>query len=97
MKRRAALFLAVGLAVVGCGVRSDRPPATSETTPPTPEGPTSAADSIIQNASSPEEKAALEKARDDVDAEMREKARALDAEIERLRKENAALKGSQPH
>ena len=97
MTGRAPLLLVVGLAFLGCGVRSDRPAATSETNPPTPEGPTSAADSIIQKASSPEEKAALEKARDDVDAEMREKARALDAEIERLRKENAALKGSELH
>ncbi len=31
-------------------------------------------------------------ARDEVDQEMREKARALDAEIERLRAENEALK-----
>ena len=61
-----------------------------------PEGPSPAANERIEKATSPEERRALEKARDEVDAEMREKVRALDAEIERLRKENERLKRAKP-
>ena len=100
MTRRAAVLFALCLAALDCGVRADRPPAESGTTTPTPEGPTPAADSLIEKASTPEERADLQKARDEVDAEMREQARALDAEIDRLRKENEDLKkkkGSELH
>jgi hypothetical protein len=51
---------------------------------------------MIEKAKTPEERRSLEKARDEVDAEMREKIRALDAEIERLRKENEQLRKTKP-
>ncbi len=76
------------LLTLGCGSAGNAPPAA--------EGPSHAADAIIEKARTPEERRALEKARDEVDAEMRERVRELDAEIERLRKENERLKRSKP-
>ena len=50
-----------------------------------------AAGALIDMAPTREERAALKRARDDANAEMRQEARALDEEIQRLREENAAL------
>lgn len=50
-----------------------------------------AADALIDMAPTRDERAALELARDEAIAEMREEAQALDEEIRRLREENAAL------
>ena len=46
---------------------------------------------LIEQAHTADERATLEKARDEANAEMRRQVRALDEEIRRLRKENAAL------
>ena len=46
---------------------------------------------LIEQARTEEQRAALEKARDEANAEMRRQVRALDEEIHRLRRENAAL------
>ncbi|MCH7780963.1 MAG: hypothetical protein IH848_08960 [Acidobacteria bacterium] len=46
---------------------------------------------LIEQARTADERATLEKARDEASAEMRRQVRALDEEIRRLRKENAAL------
>ncbi len=46
---------------------------------------------LIEQARTAEERATLEKARDEANAEMRRQVRALDEEIRRLREENAAL------
>jgi hypothetical protein len=82
------------MAVAGCrsgtGAAAGPEPGSREAS--VAEGPSHAADATIEKAKTPEEKRALEKARDDVDAEMREKARALDAEIERLQRDNERLK-----
>ncbi len=96
MRLSILLFAAITVATTACG------PASREETPPeppvaeadtkTPEEPSRAADDLIETARTPEERATLERARDEVDAEMREEVEALDAEIERLRKENEALK-----
>jgi hypothetical protein len=48
-------------------------------------------DSLIEQAGTAEERATLEKARDETNAEMRLQVRALDEEIRRLREENRAL------
>ena len=56
------------------------------------EGPSPAADAIIARAASPEERRALEQARNEIDAEMRPQIRTLDAEIEALRRENELLR-----
>ncbi len=88
-----ALLAAGLLTLAGCGSGKNVAPAPA----PVPreqaagEDPSHAADAVIEKAKTSEEKRSLEKARDEVDSEMREKARALDAEIERLRKENEAL------
>lgn len=47
--------------------------------------------SMIEQARTAEERATLEKVRDEANAEMRRQVRALDEEIRRLRNENAAL------
>lgn len=54
--------------------------------------PSPAADAIIERARTPEERYALERVRDDTDAEMISRVRALDAEIEALRRENEELR-----
>ncbi len=55
-------------------------------------GPSTAADAYIAQAEDEEERLALIEARDEIDAEMREEAAEMDAEIERLRKENEELR-----
>ena len=89
-----SLLASALLLLAGCGPAGDAPPAPRSDSgrPPAAERPSSAADAMIGKAKTPEERLALEKARDEVDAEMREKIRALDAEIERLKKENESLK-----
>ena len=57
-----------------------------------PEGPSPAADALIEGAPSPEEREKLAAVRDQVDAEKRAEAAALDAEISRLERENAELR-----
>ena len=51
-----------------------------------------AADEIIDAAKTPEERAELTRVRDEVDAAAQERIKKLDAEIERLEKENAELR-----
>ena len=46
---------------------------------------------LIEQARTAEERATLEQARDEANAEMRSQVRALDEEIRRLREENEAL------
>ena len=84
------LLAVAALVVPGCRRGNSGAPPPAEV--PSGEAPSPAADEMIEKAKTPEEKRGLEQARDEVDKEMREKARALDAEIERLRKENEALK-----
>jgi hypothetical protein len=60
--------------------------------PAIPEGASPAADALIDRAPTPEEKAELTAVRDQVDAEKRAEAAALDAEIARLERENAELR-----
>jgi hypothetical protein len=57
-----------------------------------PSGPSPAADTLIHGAKTPEERAQLIAVRDQVDAEKRGEAAALDAQIERLTRENAELR-----
>ena len=91
---RLALVAALYLAITGCGHGGNAAPSPSpgSSAPPSREFPSHAADATIEKAKTPEERRALEKARDEVDAEMREKVRVLDAEIERIRRENEALR-----
>ena len=93
-----SLLASALLLLAGCGPAGDAPPAPRSDSgrPPAAERPSPAADAMIGKAKTPEERLALEKARDEVDAEMREKIRALDAEIERLRKENEQLRKAKP-
>ncbi|HEX5042426.1 MAG TPA: hypothetical protein VFV75_05945 [Candidatus Polarisedimenticolaceae bacterium] len=56
------------------------------------EGPSPAADALIDGAATPEEKKELMAVRDQVDAEKRAEGEALDAEIVRLERENAELR-----
>ena len=51
-----------------------------------------AADDIIEAAKTPEERAELMRVRDEVDAAAQDRIKKLDAEIERLKQENAALR-----
>jgi hypothetical protein len=51
-----------------------------------------AADEIIDNAKTPEERAELTRVRDEVDAAAQARIRQLDAEIARLEKENAEIR-----
>ena len=53
--------------------------------------PSTAADPYIERAADAEEREALTLARDDIDREQRALVAQKDAEIERLRKENAEL------
>lgn len=54
--------------------------------------PSPAADALIATAADSEESRALTRARDDIDGEMREEVRALEDEIQRLQRENEALR-----
>jgi hypothetical protein len=58
--------------------------------------PSHAADPIIERAATPEERRGLERVRDEVDTEAREKLRALDAEIESLERENERIRATLP-
>ena len=58
--------------------------------------PSHAADAIIERAATLEERKALERVRDEVDAEAQEKVRALDAEIESLERENERIRATLP-
>ena len=93
-----SLLASALLLLAGCGPAGNAPPAPRSDSgrPAAAEKPSPAADAMIGKAKTPEERLALEKARDEVDAEMREKIRALDAELERLRKENEQLKKARP-
>jgi hypothetical protein len=84
------LLAVAALVLPGCRQKNSGapPPAAA----PSGEAPSLAAAEMIEKAKTPEEKRELEQARDEVDKEMRDKARALDEEIERLRQENEALK-----
>ena len=86
MTLRASSILAAGLlmgavCLTGC---QDRRALRDEE-------PSHAADVLIEKAQTPEERRALERARDEIDLEMRARARALDSEIEALRRENEEL------
>jgi hypothetical protein len=52
-----------------------------------------AADELIAAAKTPQERAELTRVRDEVDAAAKKRIRELDAEIERLKQENAELRG----
>jgi len=54
--------------------------------------PSSSADGLIAEASDDEERRGLTQARDDIDAQMRDLVAGKDAEMEKLRKENEALR-----
>jgi hypothetical protein len=51
-----------------------------------------AADAIIDQAATPEERVELRRVRDEVDAAARKRIAELDAEIAELERENAALR-----
>jgi hypothetical protein len=76
------LLVAAALLTAACSGRSE-PHRSGE--------PSHAADSIIEKARTPEERRDLEHIRDEIDLEMLEKVRAIDAEIETLRRENEEL------
>ena len=79
MKTSSQRLLAVAaLLCVGCGASPEREA-------------NKVAGVLIEMAPTREERAALKRVRDEVNAEMRQEARALDEEIQRLREENAAL------
>lgn len=54
--------------------------------------PSPAADALIASAADREERRALTRARDDIDEEMRAEVKALDEEIQRIERENEALR-----
>ena len=71
---------ALALVVAACG---SQPPAADHS---------HAADEIIAAAKTPAERTELTRVRDEVDAAARERIKKLDAEIERLERENAELR-----
>ena len=77
------LWVVLALVCVACASPSE---------PEIPEGASPAADALIERAATPEEKKELAAVRDQVDAAKRAEARALDAEIARLERENAELR-----
>lgn len=81
--RSLRLLLAATMVLSGCTAREE----TEQ-----PEGASPAADALIEQAATPEERAELIAVRDEVDAEKRAEAKALDAEIERLTQENEKLR-----
>jgi hypothetical protein len=82
------LLLAVGWLTAACSGRREPLSRRGE--------PSHAADAIIEKARTPEERRALERIRDEIDLEMLENVRAIDAEIETLRRENAELRKKLP-
>lgn len=54
--------------------------------------PSRAADAILEQAATLEERRTLERVRDEIDLEMKERVRALDAEIQALQQENEQLR-----
>lgn len=82
----AALILPMASAVLACLLEG------CSTGGSTPSGPSTAADEIIAASTDEEERKGLAQARDDIDAEMRDVAAGKDAEIEKLRRENEALR-----
>lgn len=76
---RRAVLLAVGLAVAVPACRSEQ----ARRNP---------ADAIIEQETDPEARKELEAVRDATNEEMRQRVAALDAEIERLKKENEELR-----
>ena len=83
MMRLAALLVVLPLAL-SCRASPDQSDI--------PEGASTAADALIDRAQTAEERQELIAIRDQVDAEKRKEAAALDAEIARLERENAALR-----
>ena len=74
------LVLAALCATMACGAKDS--PATHSP----------AADAIIDQAATPEERDELSRVRDEVDAAARKRIAELDAEIADLERENAALR-----
>ena len=72
------LLAVAALLFVGCGATPEREA-------------NKAAGALIGMAPTREERAALKRARDEANAEMRQEAQAVDEEIRRLHEENAAL------
>ncbi|HXB55892.1 MAG TPA: hypothetical protein VN461_13980 [Vicinamibacteria bacterium] len=85
-----AVTLLVGVAWLtpACNGRSEPPPRRG--------APSHAADAIVEKAPTPEERRALERIRDEIDLEMLDQVRAIDAEIETLRRENEELRKRLP-
>ena len=73
-------FGVLALALAACG--SPQPPADHS----------HAADGIIDAAKTPQERAELTRIRDEVDEAAQARIKKLDAEIERLERENAELR-----
>ncbi len=90
MKAPSPFVAVVGLLMAGAGLAAcdghhrRAAPLTAE--------PSHAADAILEKAATPEEQHALERVRDEIDLEMTEKVRVLDAEIQALKRENEELR-----
>ena len=82
------LLMGVGWLTAACSGRREPLPGRSD--------PSHAADATIEKARTPEERRALEHIRDEIDVEMLENVRAIDAEIETLRRENEELRKRLP-
>ena len=82
------LLLGVVCLSTACSGRREPPPHRGV--------PSHAADAIIEKARTPEERRTLERIRDDIDLEMLESVRAIDAEIETLQRENEELRKKLP-
>ncbi len=78
-----ALLVEAAWLTAACSGRREPPHRSGE--------PSHAADAIIEKAPTPDERRALERVRDEIDLEMLERVRAIDAEIETLRGENEEL------
>jgi hypothetical protein len=79
------LLMGAAWLTAACDRRKEALPRSGE--------PSHAADAIIEKARTPEERRALERIRDEIDVEMLQRVRAIDAEIEALRRENEELRG----
>lgn len=81
----ALALLMAGAGLAACdGHRRRAAPLTDE--------PSHAADAILEKVGTPEEQHALERVRDEIDLEMRERVRILDAEIQAMKRENEELR-----